>query len=77
MHRASFALCPHDDVIKLKHFPRYWPYAREIHRSLEKMNTILQATIVYAFYLNTISIECFGSSLINNHSTIISLLELT
>ena len=23
----------HDDVIKLKHFPRYWPYVREIHRS--------------------------------------------
>ena len=24
---------PHDDVIKWKHFPRYWPYARWIHRS--------------------------------------------
>ena len=23
----------HDDVIKWKHFPRYWPFAREIHRS--------------------------------------------
>ena len=23
----------HDDVIKWKHFPRYWPCAREIHRS--------------------------------------------
>ena len=23
---------PHDDVIKWKHFPRYWPYARGIHR---------------------------------------------
>ena len=23
----------HDDVIKLKHFPRYWPFARGIHRS--------------------------------------------
>ena len=22
-----------DDVIKLKHFPRYWPFARGIHRS--------------------------------------------
>ena len=23
----------HDDVIQLKHFPRYWPFVREIHRS--------------------------------------------
>ena len=23
----------HDDVIKWKHFPRYWPFLREIHRS--------------------------------------------
>ena len=24
---------PHDDAIKHKHFPRYWPFVREIHRS--------------------------------------------
>ena len=24
---------PHYDVIKWKHFPRYWPFVREIHRS--------------------------------------------
>ena len=24
---------PHDDVIKWKHFPRYWPFVCEIHRS--------------------------------------------
>ena len=23
----------HDDVIKSKHFPRFWPFVREIHRS--------------------------------------------
>ena len=23
----------HDDVIKWKHFPRNWPFVREIHRS--------------------------------------------
>ena len=26
-------LCLHDDVIKWKHFPRNWPFVREIHRS--------------------------------------------
>ena len=26
-------LCMHDDVIKWKHFPRNWPFVREIHRS--------------------------------------------
>ena len=24
--------CSHDDVIKWKTFPRYWPFVREIHR---------------------------------------------
>ena len=24
---------PHDDVINWKHFPRYWPFVRRIHRS--------------------------------------------
>ena len=23
----------HDDVIKWKHFPRYWPFVRGIHQS--------------------------------------------
>ena len=26
-------VCQHDDVIKWKHFPRYWPFVRGIHRS--------------------------------------------
>ena len=26
-------LCSHDDVIKWKHFPRYWPFVWRIHRS--------------------------------------------
>ena len=29
IYRASL----HDDVIKWKHFPRYWPFVRGIHRS--------------------------------------------
>ena len=29
-HSFSFI---HDDVIKWKHFPRYWPFVRGIHRS--------------------------------------------
>ena len=27
------SLLKHDDVIKWKHFPRYWPFVRGIHRS--------------------------------------------
>ena len=30
--RRVFIMC-HDDVIKWKHFPRYWPFVRGIHRS--------------------------------------------
>ena len=26
-------ISPHDDVIKWKHFPRYWPFVLGIHRS--------------------------------------------
>ena len=29
----SFKIAVHDDVIKWKHFPRYWPFVRGIHRS--------------------------------------------
>ena len=30
---SGLATDPHDDVIKWKHFPRYWPFLRGIHRS--------------------------------------------
>ena len=38
MSSSYIAPCPtklllHDDVIKWKHFPRYWPFVRGIHRS--------------------------------------------
>ena len=28
----EYVVCKHDDVIKWKHFPRYWPFVRGIHR---------------------------------------------
>ena len=31
--KGQKTLTVHDDVIKWKHFPRYWPYVRGIHRS--------------------------------------------
>ena len=31
--RSRSTICSHDDVIKWKHFPRYWPFVRRIHRS--------------------------------------------
>ena len=31
--RSCFIILRHDDVIKWKHFPRYWPFVRGIHRS--------------------------------------------
>ena len=30
---AKMTICRHDDVIKWKHFSRYWPVVRGIHRS--------------------------------------------
>ena len=32
-HYSLVAPAVHDDVIKWKHFPRYWPFVRGIHRS--------------------------------------------
>ena len=32
-HSNLFKMYHHDDVIKWKHFPRYWPFVRGIHRS--------------------------------------------
>ena len=31
-HSSLNYVIPHDDVIKWKHFPRYWPFVRGIHR---------------------------------------------
>ena len=31
--QTRHAMTVHDDVIKWKHFPRYWPFVRGIHRS--------------------------------------------
>ena len=33
VNRAIKQYMYHDDVIKWKHFPRYWPFVRGIHRS--------------------------------------------
>ena len=33
-HTHTHIVKTHDDVIKWKHFPRYWPFVRRIHRSL-------------------------------------------
>ena len=30
---STMSCCQHNDVIKWKHFPHYWPFRREIHRS--------------------------------------------
>ena len=32
-HIMRYQMFVHDDVIKWKHFPRYWPFVRGIHRS--------------------------------------------
>ena len=39
--------CCHDDVIKWKHFPRYWPFVRGIHRP--PVNLLAQRTVTRSF----------------------------
>ena len=42
--------CFHDDVIKSKYFPRYWPFVRGIHRWLSRTKAS-DAERWYFFYL--------------------------
>ena len=37
----------HDDVIKLKHFPRYWPFVRGIHRWIPPQRLVTQSFDVF------------------------------
>ena len=41
----------HDDVIKWKHFPRYWPFVRGIHRSPVNSPHKGQWRVALMFYL--------------------------
>ena len=42
----------HDDVIRWKHFPRYWPFLRDIHRSPVKSPHKGQWRGALMFFLN-------------------------
>ena len=46
-HATSSVSHYHDDVIKWKHFPRYWPFVREIHRS--PVNSPIQRPVTRSF----------------------------
>ena len=43
----------HDDVIKWKHFPRYWPFVRGIHRSRWIPRTKASDTELWCFLSST------------------------
>ena len=53
----------HDDVIKWKHFPRYWPFVRGIHRSQVNSPHIGQWRGVLMFSLNCAWLNAW----VNNH----------
>ena len=42
----------HDDVIKWKHFPRYWPFVRGIHRSPSQKPVTLNFDVFFYLRLN-------------------------
>ena len=43
-HFVTFIWLPHDDIIKWKYFPRYWPFVRGIHRSPVKSSAQMPVT---------------------------------
>ena len=49
----------HDDVIKWKHFPRYWPFVRGIHRSPVKSPNKGQWRGALMFSLMCTGINCW------------------
>ena len=55
----------HDDVIKWKQFPRYWPLVRGIHRSRHRAHydvTVMLSTAILKFVLSRVL--CFPSCLV-------------
>ena len=48
----------HDDVIKWKHFPRYWPFVRGIHRS--PMNSLHKGQWRGALMFSLICVWIYG-----------------
>ena len=42
---------PHDDVMKWKHFPRYWPFVQGIHRSPVNLPHTGQWRVTWSFAL--------------------------
>ena len=59
---AAFKPC-HDDVIKWKHFPRYWPFVRGIHRSPANSPHKRQWHVALMFSLSCVWINNW----VNNH----------
>ena len=58
-----FLIDVHDDVIKWKHFPRYWPFVRGIHRSA--VNSLHKGQWRAALMLSLIC--AWISGWVNNH----------
>ena len=56
----------HDDVMKWNHFPRYWPFVREIHRSLVnsphkgQLRGALMFPLVWAVWYKRLSKQSWG-----------------
>ena len=56
-----FQLAMHDDVIKWKHFPRYWPFVRGIHRSpvnsshKDQWRGALMFSLIYAWIIGWVN----------------------
>ena len=53
----------HDDVIKWKHFPRYWPFVREIYRSFhdEKNFNIWKDGLYWNMAQILVCLKCYLS----------------
>ena len=55
----------HDDVMKLKHFPRYWPFVRGIHRSPVNSPHKGQwrGALVFSFHYNDVIMRAMASQI--------------
>ena len=47
----SIIIC-HYDVIKWKHFPRYWPFVRRIHRSQRSQRPVTRSFDIFCAWIN-------------------------
>ena len=72
--RVSYTVAAHDDVIKWKHFQRYWPFVRGIHRWRGRPVT-RSFNVFFGLQVTTWPVKCGMHLLIHSQTSMVALLK--